>query len=117
MVTKNEVYTRLTESLNGIYCTQYYEPIPKEMPCVYFRESHARIPRYVTFDMDEEVIRMVCYVDVYGQDIDEIVTTIEDAFREMKFIEELNEMVPNYKHDIERVSMRFGRIITGGNTL
>lgn len=114
MITKNEVYTTLTEALPGVYCTQYYEPIPKELPCVYFRESHSQVRRYVTLNYDDEQIRMVCYVDVYGQNIDEIVTAVENAFRSMCFIEDLNEMVPNYNPEIERVSMRFQRIITGG---
>lgn len=117
MVTKNEVYTKLTEYLSGVYCTQYYEPIPKELPCVYFRESHSRIARYVTLEMDDEQLRMICYVEVYGQEIDEIVEKVEKAFRDMNFIEELNEMIPNYNPTIERVSMRFQRIITGGSTL
>ena len=54
---------------------------------------------------------------VYGYDIDEIVRTIEDTMSDMYFIEELNEMIPNYDPSIERVSMRFQRIICGGDTL
>lgn len=117
MITKNEIYTRMVEALPGIYCTQYYEKIPKQLPCVYFRESHSPVGRYITLDMTDEQIRMYCYVDVYGDDIDGIVETIENTFRGMHFIEELAEMIPNYDPDVKRVSLRFGRILTGGNTL
>jgi hypothetical protein len=35
----------------------------------------------------------------------------------MGFLEELSEMIPNYDPSIERVSMRFQRVICGGDTL
>ena len=117
MITKNEIYTRMTEALPGVYCTQYYEKVHENLPCVYFRESHSPVKRYTTLDLTDEQVRFYCYIDVFGQNIDELVTEIETVFREMKFIEELSEMIPNYDPEVERVSMRFCRILTGGNTL
>lgn len=114
MLTKNEIYTQLVNALPGVYCTQYYEKIPKQLPCVYFRESHSPVGRYITLNFDDEQIRMYCYVEVYGTDIDDIVGTIETTFKNMHFIEELSEMIPNYNPNVKRVSMRFQRIITGG---
>ncbi len=118
MITKNDIYTELVSALgDDVYCTQYYEVVPQQLPCVYFRESHSPVLRYITLDMEDEQVRMYCYIEVYGTDIDDIVETIEQTFRGMGFIEELCEMIPNYRPEIERVSMRFQRILTGGNTL
>lgn len=119
MVSKNEVYTYLTESIktDGVYFTQYYEVIPKALPCVYFRTSHSPIRSNLTLKNTDEQLRMYCYIEVYGQNIDGLVEDIEAVFRQIHFVEELCEMIPNYDPEIERVSMRFMRVITGGNTL
>lgn len=117
MITVNQVYDRLYNALPNVYVTKYYNRITEHLPCVYFRESHNPVSRYTQLDFNDKQLRLVCYVEVYGYDTDAIVKTIEDTFREMFFMEELCEMIPNYNPDIERVSMRFQRIIAEGDSL
>lgn len=116
MITVNQVYDTLAKALPNVYVTKYYNRIQENLPCVYFRESHSPVSRYNQLDYADKQFRLVCYVEVYGYDIDAIVETIEDTFRGMFFLEELCEMIPNYNPDIERVSMRFQRIIAEGDT-
>lgn len=117
MISVNEVYDTLAKALPNVYVTKYYNRITEQLPCVYFRESHSPVRRYNQLDYQDEQHRLVCYVEVYGYDTDDIVTTIESTFKSMYFLEELAEMIPNYDPDIERVSLRFQRIITDGDTL
>ena len=117
MISINQVYDTLEKALDGVYVTKYYNRIPEQLPCVYFRESHNPVFKYIQFDRNDEQIRLVCYVEVFGYDIDSIVATVEQTFKQMYFIEELAEMVPNYDPSVERMSMRFQRIIAGGDTL
>lgn len=118
MITVNQVYDTLENALDGVaYVTKYYARIPEQLPCVYFRESHNPVFKYIQMDRNDDQIRLVCYVEVYGYDIDSIVQTVEQTFKSMFFIEELAEMIPNYDPSIERMSLRFQRIITGGDTL
>lgn len=117
MITVNQVYDTLVKALPGIYVTKYYNRIQENLPSVYFRESHNPVSRYVQMDFNDKQFRLVCYVEVYGYDTDEIVQTIESTFKGMFFMEELCEMIPNYNPDIERVSMRFQRIIAEGDSL
>lgn len=117
MITVNQIYDTLENALGGIYVTKYYHRINEQLPCVYFRESHSPLRSATTLDYSDEQKRLYCYIEVYGQEIDSIVETIEATMRGMYFIEELNEMIPNYDPSIERVSMRFQRIITGGDSL
>lgn len=117
MITVNQVFDTLSKALPNVYVTKYYNRITEQLPCVYFRESHNPVFRYTDFDMANEQMRLVCYVEVFGYDIDSIVATVEQTFKEMFFIEELCEMIPNYNPDIERMSLRFQRIIAGGDTL
>ena len=117
MISVNEVYDTLAKALPNVYVTKYYNRITEQLPCVYFRESHSPVRRYNQLDYQDEQHRLVCYVEVYGYDIDDIVKTIESTFKSMYFLEELAEMIPNYDPDIERVSLRFQRIITDGDTL
>ena len=117
MITVNQIYDTLDTALDGIYVTKYYNRINEQLPCVYFRESHSPLKRATDLDYTDEQIRLYCYIEVYGHDVDEIVLTIEETMRGMYFIEELNEMIPNYDPSVERVSMRFQRIICGGDTL
>lgn len=117
MISVNEVYDTLAKALPNVYVTKYYNRITEQLPCVYFRESHSPVRRYNQLDYQDEQHRLVCYVEVYGYDTDNIVTTIESTFKSMYFLEELAEMIPNYDPDIERVSLRFQRIITDGDTL
>ena len=117
MITVNQIYDRLVESLPNVYVTKYYNRITETLPCVYFRESHSPVRRYTQLDYNDRQFRLVCYVEVFGHEIDELVATVEEIFKSMFFLEELAEMIPNYNPDIERVSMRFQRIITDGDEL
>lgn len=117
MITANQVYDTLANALDGVYTTKYYERIEEQLPCVYFRESHSTIRNTVDLDYQNEAVRMYCYIEAYGNSLDEIVTKIEATMKSMFFIEELNEMIPNYNPSIERISMRFTRVICGGDTL
>lgn len=118
MITKNQVYTIMTQALpNTVYCTQYYEIVPKSLPCVYFRASWNPIIRHINLDYSDIQKRMVVYIEVYGTNIDSIVSSLETVFKSMYFVEELAEMIPNYDPSIERVSMRFSRVITDKDTL
>lgn len=117
MITVNQVYDTLVNALPNVYVTKYYNRINEQLPCVYFRESHNPVFRYIQLNRADQQMRLVVYIEVYGEGIDEIVQTVEDTFKQMFFIEELCEMIPNYDPSIERVSMRFQRIITGGDTL
>ncbi len=117
MITVNQVFDTLSKALPNVYVTKYYNRIQEDLPCVYFRESHNPVSRYTQLDFKDKQFRLVCYIEVYGYDTDAIVQTIEETFRSMFFIEELCEMIPNYNPDIERVSMRFQRIIAEGDEL
>ena len=118
MITVNQVYDALVKALpSGTYVTKYYNRINENLPCVYFRESHNPVSRYIDKDFANEQMRLVVYIEVFGRGIDSLVSTIESTFKSMFFIEELSEMIPNYDPSIERISMRFQRIIAGGDTL
>ena len=117
MITANQIYDTLANALDGVYTTKYYERIEEQLPCVYFRESHSTIRSSVDLSYQHEAVQMYCYIEVYGNDLDEIVNTIEATMKSMCFIEELNEMIPNYNPSVERISMRFGRVICEGDTL
>lgn len=118
MITKNQIYTKLENALpTTVYCTQFYEVVPKSLPCVYFRASWSPIRRHTNLSYSDNQKRFYCYVEVYGNNIDSIVATVESAFKGMFFIEELCEMIPNYDPSIERVSMRFQRVITESDVL
>ena len=117
MISKNQIYTALTNALSGVYCTQYYEEIPQALPCVYFRESHAPVSANIDLDLADEQLHRFVYIEVYGSNLDSLVSDIESAMKTLKFTEELCEMIPNYDPTIERVSMRFTRVIGGGDTL
>ena len=117
MITVNQIYDRIVTALDGIYVTKYYARINEHLPCVYVRESHSPIYAATTLDMTDEQNRMYFYIEVYGENTEEIVATIEATMRGMGFLEELSEMIPNYDPSIERVSLRFQRVICGGDTL
>lgn len=116
MITKNQVFTYLSENIDA-YCTQYYEVIPKSLPCVYFRETHAPVRKNITLALDDEQLRMVIYLEVTGQGIDDLLSDIEAVFREMKFVEELCQMEQNFNAEEERWNMRFSRIVAGDEPL
>ena len=117
MITVNQIYDRIVTALDGIYVTKYYERITEQLPCVYVRESHSPIYSATTIGLTDEQCRMYFYIEVFGEYTEEIVATIEATMRGMGFLEELSEMIPNYDPSIERVSMRFQRVICGGDTL
>lgn len=117
MITVNQLYDALINKLDGIYVTKYYERITEALPCVYIRESHSPLRYATNIDFSDKQIRMYFYVEVYGEETEEIVERVETAMRELFFLEELSEMIPNYDPSIERVSMRFSRVICDGDTL
>mgnify|MGYP003304703587 CR=1 FL=1 len=117
MITVNQIYDRIVTALDGIYVTKYYTRITEQLPCVYVRESHAPIHAATNIDFSDDQCRMYFYIEVYGEQTEEIVATIEATMRGMGFLEELSEMIPNYDPSIERVSLRFQRVICGGDTL
>lgn len=117
MITVNQIYDRIVTALDGIYVTKYYERITEQLPCVYVRESHSPIRSATSINLTDDQKRMYFYIEVYGENTEEIVETIEATMRGMGFLEELSEMIPNYNPSVERVSMRFQRVICGGDTL
>ena len=116
MITRNEVFNYIATKVNA-YCTGYYEVVPKSFPCVYVRFSWNPMRRYIALDFTDEQVRAYAYIEVYGQNIDATVLEVESVMKEMNFVEELAEQVPNYDPSVERVSMRFCRVITGQDSL
>lgn len=116
MVTKNEIFDYISRNLD-CYCTRYYEVVPKQMPCVYVRFSWSPIRRNITLDMTDEQTRAYVYIEVFGQGIGDLVSEVEGIMKDIYFVEELAEDVQNFDPSYERVSMRFMRTLTGGNTL
>ena len=116
MITKNQIYDYIECHVTA-YCTRYYEVVPKSLPCVYIRFSWNPMRRHITLNFDDEQIRCYAYIEVYGNNIDSTVAEIESVMRAMHFVEELAEDVPNYDPTLERVSMRFCRVLTGQDTL
>ena len=112
MITRNDIFDYIANHVDA-YCTNYYEVVPKSFPCVYVRFSWNPIKRYVNLDFTDEQIRAYAYIEVYGQNIDETVAQVESVMKEMYFVEELAEQVQNFDPSLERVSMRFMRVITG----
>ena len=116
MITKNEVYTYMSDHLDA-YCTQFYEVIPKSLPCVYFRETHAPVRKNITLALDDQQLRMVIFLEVSGLNIGGLIEDIEAVFREMGFVEELCQMDQNFSASEERWNMRFSRIVCGDEPL
>ncbi len=116
MITKNQVYDYIANHVDA-YVTGYYEVVPKSFPCVYVRFSWNPMRRHITLDFTDEQVRAYAYIEVYGQNIDSTVLEVENVMRQMFFVEELAEQVPNYDPSVERVSMRFCRVITGQDSL
>lgn len=112
MIGRDDIFDYIANNVNA-YCTNYYEVVPKSLPCVYVRFSWNPIRRYINLDFTDEQIRAYAYIEVYGNNIDGTVAEVERVMREMYFVEELAEQVQNYDPSLERVSMRFCRVITG----
>ena len=117
MITMNQIYDRLVTALDGVYVTRYYEEINRQLPCVYIRESHSPLYAATNLDFSDEQNRVYFYIEIYGRETDSIAQIIENTMRGMGFLEELSEMIPNYDPSIERISLRFQRVICGGDTL
>lgn len=120
MITKNQVFTRLTEysdKLSNVYATQYYEQVPQSLPCLYFRETHSPISRFKDLNCEDEQYKMFVYVELYGNNLESLCTEVEKAMKSMKFYEDNCQNLPNTTPSIERISMRFQRVITESSTL
>ena len=117
MITVNQIYNNIINNLPNIYVTKYFERITEALPCVYIRESHSPIESATNLNFSDKQVRMYLYVEVYGEETEGIVEQVEAIMRNMGFLEELSEMIPNYDPSIERVSMRFQRVICDGDTI
>lgn len=117
MITVNQLYDAFISKFPDVFVTKYYTRITEALPCIYIRESHSPLRYATNIDFSDKQIRMYFYVEVYGEETEEIVERVETAMRELFFLEELSEMIPNYDPSIERVSMRFSRVICDGDTI
>lgn len=112
----NAIYTKLHNELPDVYCTRRYEPNPKSLPCLYFRETHFRPRRNVTLNYDDQQINCTVTIEVFAKDgIRAIIDTVESEMNSMYFIEESCIQVDNADITIMRYIMTFSRIICEGD--
>lgn len=124
MITVDEVYTTLANALEqayeGFYCTRSYEPVPKNLPCMYFREFHYRPRGSITLTYSDEVHNSSVYVELYmteADDINGIIATVEETMNGMYYIEEMCTQLNNIDPTLERYSLRFFRKLCKGDTI
>lgn len=125
MITKNEIYTvlatALREQYGDFYCVQGYEPVPRSIPCMYFREFHMRPAPTINFEFTEDVKDSTVYIELYLEhndevDSDEVIKFIEDIMGSLYYIEEMCNQIDNIDISIDRYSIRFFRKLCGGDT-
>lgn len=120
MITANDVFDYLVRAINDedIYFTCAYENIPESLPCIYFRESHFRPSAHVTLDYTDQQKNSTVYIEVFAEeDIEDIVSAIEQAMNAMYYIEDSCNQIDNADERIERYALSFSRIICEGDTL
>ncbi len=117
MISVNQLYDTFISKFPDVFVTKYYTRINEALPCIYVRESHSPLKYATNIDFSDKQMRFYFYVEVFGEETEGLVDRIETAMREMGFLEELSEMIPNYDPSIERVSMRFSRVICDGDTI
>lgn len=123
MITVNEVYTNLVNAVEtaypDFYCTRSYEPVPRSLPCLYFREFHYRPRGSITLSYNDEVHNSSIYVELYmteADDINGIIELIESTMNGMYYIEEMCTQLNNIDPTLERYSLRFFRKLCKGDT-
>lgn len=122
MISTNEIYTNLCNSINTtqrpVYCTRFYSEICKETPCLFFRESHRNTEEATTLNLTDKQVESTVEIEIYSEDSSqEIMSEVETAMRSMMFIEQECHAIENADPTIERMYGRFYRVIAGGDEL
>lgn len=111
MITLNAIYTRLHEAL-GIYCTRNYEPVPKSLPCMYFRENHFRPRENVNITYTDNIRNSTVYIELYAKSgMQNLIDIVESTMNDMRYIEESCIQIDNADISVQRYSLTFSRII------
>lgn len=110
-----EIYNSIANAINdydsSVYVTQRYEPIPESIPCVFVQQiGKARTLQYATLTNTDEQYRRTFEVQVFHTTLNEayaLMETIEDAFKQLAFFEDLCEPIDNADQKIARIAARF----------
>lgn len=121
----NAIYTYVRGKILEVYPTMYvtasYEPIPPQGPAVRIHEiNHYRPRRNVTLLNDDEQWHVEFQADVYSnlfdghdQEAYDIMMIIDDAFRELLFIEVACTPVERVNNRVARLTARYEKIVIG----
>lgn len=128
-MTRNAIYNYAESIVNTeqtpVYCASRYEPIPEEFPaCFMYEIGKNDVERYVTLDFSEKVKFVTWEVQVSSNSTDdaitestEIMARVEQAFRNMKFLETFCSEMTTGDPSIYRIVARFERTVCDSDTL
>lgn len=123
--THNNIYTYLRKKLKDAdfagYITGMYEPVPAKLPAVMLRQIGWREDRDgMTLAYDDEQHVSTWEAQVFsnkkGKAFTEayaVTAVIEDAFKELFFVEDSCEPAENVDPTVYRLVSRFSRVICG----
>ena len=123
--SSNAIYTyvrrKVLDAFPSMYVTGSLEPIPPEGPAVRVYEiNHYRPRRNVTLENDDEQWHVAFQAEVYSnlfnghdQEAYDIMMVIDDAFRELLFIETSCTPVERANNRVARLVARYEKIVIG----
>lgn len=129
MITRNAVYTRIVKAVRASYPNCYYsgrnEPVPPSLPAVYAREiGYFQPPENVTLENDDEQYQSTFEVQVFsnlqaGAETEGygIMNVVQGVMRELGYILDMLEPMPNADTAIFRLIGRWHRHIGGADEL
>ena len=129
MITRHEIFTKLDTDVNTtarpVYMTSRFESVWEQFPACYVTEISRRDLRNAVNLLFTDNVKVVGWeAQVFSNKtvgaVDEahdIMTDIEESFREMKFIETYCAETPYTDRSIYRIVARFERVIADSDTL
>ena len=129
MITRNDIYDYAERKVNTtdrpVYCSSRYEPIPEVFPaCFMYEIGKMDIRDNVNLSFTEYVKNVTWEVQVFANNTDDAITTangvmdsVEEAFRDMKFLETFCSEMTNGDPSIYRMVARFERVICGSDEI
>ena len=129
MIDRNEIFNYLANEVDRtdrhVYMTSRFEPVPEEFPCCYANEiSRNDVRQNVTLNVAQRVKNIGWEVQVFSNktvgavlEAFDIMSDVEVAMQEMKFIETYCHETPYSDRSIYRVVARFERVIADSDTL
>lgn len=127
--TKNGIFTyvvgKLQEKFEDINCTSVEDLAPSTFPTVYCREiNKSQTRENITLAFDDSQYRSTFEVQVFTNkttgaitEADKIMAVVEDAFRQLYFVETYCQPIPNTDQSIYRLVARFQKHVCGGDTM